>query len=133
MTALYTLAEIRAIEQAAAAQMAPGTLMRRAGQAAAILALRLLSHSQGERRTLVLAGPGNNGGDALEVATCLSHAGEYVSILLFADPARLAVFFPSLLFGWMRSRTRGIGAGVAFHAMCNIFSETLMRGYGFHG
>ena len=49
------------------------------------------------------------------------------------DPARLAVFFPSLLFGWMRSRTRGIGAGVAFHAICNIFSETLMRGYGFHG
>jgi membrane protease YdiL (CAAX protease family) len=48
------------------------------------------------------------------------------------DPARLAVFFPSLLFGWLRARTGGVGASVAFHAMCNLFSEMLMRGYGVH-
>ena len=46
-------------------------------------------------------------------------------------PARLAVFFPALLFGWLRARTGGIGAGVLFHALCNIFSATLARGYGF--
>ncbi len=46
------------------------------------------------------------------------------------SPARLAVFFPSLLFGWLRARTRGVGASVAFHAMCNVLSETLMKGYG---
>jgi membrane protease YdiL (CAAX protease family) len=45
------------------------------------------------------------------------------------EPARLAVFFPSLVFGWLRARTGGIGAGVAFHAGCNLFSELLSRGY----
>src|SRR5271165_4492589 len=88
MTALYTLAEIRAIEQSAIASLPPGTLMRRAGLAAANLALTLLPQTTGERRILVLAGPGNNGGDALEVAAGLCLAGEQVSILLFADPAR---------------------------------------------
>jgi membrane protease YdiL (CAAX protease family) len=40
------------------------------------------------------------------------------------------VFFPALVFGWMRARTGGIGAAVLFHALCNIFSATLARGYG---
>jgi membrane protease YdiL (CAAX protease family) len=44
-------------------------------------------------------------------------------------PARLAVFFPSLLFGWLRRRTGGIGAGVLFHAGCNILSHTLKQGF----
>ncbi len=46
------------------------------------------------------------------------------------DPARLAVFFPSLVFGWLRARTGGVGAPIAFHALCNLLSESLMRGYG---
>lgn len=45
-------------------------------------------------------------------------------------PARLAVFFPALLFGWMRAKTGGVGAGVVFHAFCNVFSEALGRGFG---
>lgn len=65
--------------------------------------------------------------------------GWLVSAIIFAVghflttpvPARLAVFFPALLFGWLRARTGGIGAGVLFHALCNIFSATLARGYGF--
>ena len=44
-------------------------------------------------------------------------------------PARLAVFFPGLLFGWMRARRGGIGAAVWFHAMCNLLAEMLTRGY----
>jgi membrane protease YdiL (CAAX protease family) len=48
------------------------------------------------------------------------------------DPARLAVFFPSLAFGWLRARTRGVGASVLFHASCNIFSELLGRGFGLY-
>jgi uncharacterized protein len=51
-------------------------------------------------------------------------------VLTIRHPARLAVFFPALLFGWMRARTRGIGASVLFHASCNLFSATLGRGYG---
>jgi membrane protease YdiL (CAAX protease family) len=46
------------------------------------------------------------------------------------SPTRLAVFFPSLLFGWLRARTRGVGASIAYHALCNAFSEVLGRGYG---
>jgi membrane protease YdiL (CAAX protease family) len=45
-------------------------------------------------------------------------------------PNRLAVFFPALLFGWLRSRTGGIGAAVAFHALCNLFSSYLQKSYG---
>lgn len=45
-------------------------------------------------------------------------------------PTRLAVFFPALVFGYLRARTGGIGAGVLFHASCNLFSATLARGYG---
>lgn len=51
-------------------------------------------------------------------------------VLTIRHPARLAVFFPALVFGWMRSRTGGVGAGVLFHAMCNLFSAMLGRGYG---
>ena len=51
-------------------------------------------------------------------------------LLTIRHPARLAVFFPALVFGWMRSRTGGVGASVLFHASCNIFSATLGRGYG---
>ena len=48
-------------------------------------------------------------------------------------PNRLAVFFPALLFGWIRARTGGIGAGVVFHALCNLFASFLARSYGFAG
>lgn len=53
--------------------------------------------------------------------------GHYLTI---QSPARLGVFFPALLFGWLRARTGGIGASVLFHAMCNLFSAGLARGYG---
>lgn len=45
------------------------------------------------------------------------------------QPARLAVFFPAIVFGWLRARTKGVGAGIAFHAMCNLFSEFLGKGF----
>lgn len=54
---------------------------------------------------------------------------------LLTEPylGRLAVFFPSLVFGWLRAKTGGIGAGVAFHAACNGFAWYLGRGYGLIG
>jgi membrane protease YdiL (CAAX protease family) len=51
-------------------------------------------------------------------------------VLTIRHPARLAVFFPALLFGWLRKRTGGVGAGVLFHASCNVLSALLGRGYG---
>jgi membrane protease YdiL (CAAX protease family) len=47
-------------------------------------------------------------------------------------PTRLAVFFPALLFGWLRARTGGIGASLTFHMLCNVYSQALGRGYGLY-
>ena len=85
--ALYTVAELRAIEQAAAARLPPGALMQRAGQAGANAALDLLPFATGRARVLVLAGPGNNGGDALETAAHLAYAGAQVHILHYEGSA----------------------------------------------
>jgi hydroxyethylthiazole kinase-like uncharacterized protein yjeF len=84
--ALYPANEIRAIEQAALATLPPGVLMQRAGKASAELALTLIGNVRAGARVLVLAGPGNNGGDALETAAHLAQAGLRVSVLLHADP-----------------------------------------------
>jgi len=64
---IYLTDEIRRIEQAAGEVDPP--LMERAGTAAAELAARLSSDRQ--KDILVLAGPGNNGGDARIAATLL--------------------------------------------------------------
>lgn len=66
-------------------------------------------------------------GPAILVTSVVFALGHLATI---HDPARLAVFFPSLVFGWLRQRTGGVGAGIAFHASCNLFSELL--GKGFH-
>ena len=44
-----------------------------------------------------------------------------------------AIFFPSLVFGWLRARTGGIVAGALFHAWCNITVSTLDALYGVNG
>jgi hydroxyethylthiazole kinase-like uncharacterized protein yjeF len=85
--ALYSAAEIRAIEQAAYATFPPGILMERAGAAAATWALELVTTAKDNARILILAGPGNNGGDALEAGWRLAQSGAEVIILSFADPA----------------------------------------------
>lgn len=46
-----------------------------------------------------------------------------------AHVARLAVFFPSLVFGWLRARSGGVGAAILFHATCNLYSAWLTDGY----
>ena len=46
-------------------------------------------------------------------------------LLVDFNPLRLAVFFPGLLFGWMRQATGSILAGVLFHAASNLCSELL--------
>ncbi len=52
-------------------------------------------------------------------------------LILDPRPERLAVFFPSLLFGYMRARTGSIMAGAIFHALCNVWIQGL--GYIYYG
>nr|WP_315259377.1 NAD(P)H-hydrate dehydratase [uncultured Duganella sp.] len=88
MNPLHTVAEIRAVERAAAATLPPGALMQRAGQSGANAALDLLPFATAQARVLVLAGPGDNGGDALEAAAHLSFAGAQVTLIHYppSDP-----------------------------------------------
>ena len=100
-TQLYSVAQIRVIEQAARAALPAGTLMRRAGEAAAACALAMLENRPGS--VLVLAGPGNNGGDALEVAANLAAAGQAVDVVHLAGAA------PSPETGAALQRARAAG------------------------
>jgi CAAX protease family protein len=68
-------------------------------------------------------------GPGLFVGAAIFAVGHVVTVHL---PTRLAVFFPALVFGWLRARTRGIGASVCFHTMCNVYSQALGRGYGMY-
>lgn len=67
-------------------------------------------------------------GSALVVTSTLFAVGHFATT---PDPARLAVFFPSLVFGFLRARTGGIGAAVVFHTLCNVLSAVLGVGFGF--
>jgi membrane protease YdiL (CAAX protease family) len=52
-----------------------------------------------------------------------------IHFIVDPQPARLAVFFPALLFGWTRAWRGGIGAALALHAMSNLYSEILARSW----
>ncbi len=67
-------------------------------------------------------------GPSILLTSALFAAGHLCTEL---DAGRLAVFFPSLVFGWLRARTRGVGAGIVFHALCNLFASYLGQSYGF--
>ena len=89
---LYTVAELRALEHAAQAALPPGTLMQRAGAAAAtIVAGRL---PEGRARVRVICGPGNNGGDGYVCALELARHGADVHCVALGpattDDARAA-------------------------------------------
>ena len=40
-------------------------------------------------------------------------------------PWRLAVFFPALLFGWLREKSGALPAGILYHASCNLLVMVL--------
>jgi hydroxyethylthiazole kinase-like uncharacterized protein yjeF len=80
---ILTVGEMAAADKAAIAAGAPGvTLMERAGAGVAEAVCARFS----PRRTLVLAGPGNNGGDAYVVARLLQAAGFEVRLEALAPP-----------------------------------------------
>lgn len=80
---LYSSAGLRAIERAAAGQ----PLMQRAGLAAAEYATALCAERGAS--VLVLAGPGNNGGDAFEMAAHLRERFFDIRVVFASDGERL--------------------------------------------
>jgi len=50
-------------------------------------------------------------------------------VLVDFNPQRFAVFFPALLFGWMRARSGSIWPGALYHALCNVLSDVLHSRY----
>lgn len=79
-TRILTSAELRLIEQ----RHADLPLMQRAGIAAAAIALEMLDGTP-----LIVAGPGNNGGDAFVLAHQLRSSGIEPVVLFTGDAARL--------------------------------------------
>lgn len=92
MAELLTAAEMKAIETAAMdADAVTGlTLMGRAG---AGVVSAIVQHwpdlAAGQRRAIILCGPGNNGGDGFVIARLLYEAGWRVEVFFFGHPGRL--------------------------------------------
>jgi ADP-dependent NAD(P)H-hydrate dehydratase / NAD(P)H-hydrate epimerase len=105
--ALLDAAQTRALEQRASVSLPPHTLMRRAGESVARLALALAPHAQ---RVWIAAGPGNNGGDGLEAAVHLRAWGKDVEVSLIGDAARLPVDAADAL---ARAQAAGVSIGVS--------------------
>lgn len=84
MKKLLRVKAIRAIEASHLARAPHDSLMLRAADAAGRLAMTLC---EGTGRVLVLAGPGNNGGDAWVTARKLQLAWYKVSVLADSEPA----------------------------------------------
>lgn len=88
-TPVFLTSQIREIEQIAFALPNPPKLMEKAGLAAAqMTADKLLTDVK--NRVLVLAGPGNNGGDAFVVARHLKEWEHHVTLVFTGDCRKLS-------------------------------------------
>lgn len=74
MRSAHTVEVVRAAERALMAEVPDGTLMQRAAAGLAVTCTRLLGHVYGSR-VVVLAGSGDNGGDALYAGARLAARG----------------------------------------------------------
>lgn len=98
MEPIYRSHEIRDIEARAVINPDTPTLMERAGLAAAIYARDHLL--QGKKRILVLAGPGNNGGDGFVAATHFRRWRFDVSVIFLGDESKLSKDARGALMEW---------------------------------
>ena len=85
---VYTTAQVRSLEQAALRLADRPRLMERAGLAAAEYARATTGDTA--RRVLVVAGPGNNGGDAFEVAVHLKQWFYRVTVVFAGERSKLS-------------------------------------------
>lgn len=96
---LHGLQTTRRLEQGAL--QAP-SLMQRAGEAVARLAMALAPHA---RQVWIAAGPGNNGGDGIEAALWLHRAGVNVNVGLASKPTQLPADAHA---AWQRASAAGV-------------------------
>ena len=88
-TPIYLAKEIRKLEKLATSTSVPTNLMEKAGLAAAEVVRDKLLTSE-KNKVLVLAGPGNNGGDAFVVARHLQEWWFKVTLIFTGVPAELS-------------------------------------------
>jgi len=105
--ALFDDAATRRIEQRAAAALPAHALMARAGVALARLARAVAPQA---RRVWIAAGPGNNGGDGLVLATALHRAGVEVGVTLVGHAAGRALP-PDAAWALAAARAAGVAIG----------------------
>jgi ADP-dependent NAD(P)H-hydrate dehydratase / NAD(P)H-hydrate epimerase len=138
MRTAHTVAAVRAAEQALMAKLPDGTLMQRAAAALASVCASLLSEVYGAR-VVVLAGSGDNGGDALYAAARL--AGRGADITAIAAGAKLHEAAAAELVARGGRLTAAVGsaaddqiAAAARHAIANadLIIDGL-TGIGGHG
>lgn len=101
----HSVAQIRRAEQLALAEGA--SLMPRAGAAAAAFAAERVGPGGS---ILAVAGPGNNGGDALEAATRLLALGLRVQVVLPSGPEKLPPDAARAWAGWLAAGGRTLAS-----------------------
>ncbi|HEU4708981.1 MAG TPA: NAD(P)H-hydrate epimerase, partial [Methylophilaceae bacterium] len=94
ITPLYLTSDIRRLEQTEAG----GSLMAKAGQALATLAMEI---AESDDPILIIAGPGNNGGDALVAARHLKQHWQQVIVVLVGDPKKLPADAAQAYQAWL--------------------------------
>ncbi len=117
---LYSAANTRSIEQAAAAQLPPHTLMQRAGLAVARLACAVAPHAQ---TIWVACGPGNNGGDGLEAAMHLQQWGRQPVVTWLGSEAHCP---PDARASLLRARAAGVAFATEPPAQCDLAIDALL-------
>ena len=98
-TPIYLAGEIRKLEKLATSTSVPINLMEKAGLAAAEVVRDKLLTSE-KNKVLVLAGPGNNGGDAFVVARHLQKWWFKVTLVFTGTPAELSSEAKNSMDAW---------------------------------
>ncbi len=127
MSALFPTDSLRRLEAAALSGLPPDTLMTRAAEAVAAATARLARTLAPGRPVLALAGPGNNGADALLAAALLRERGYACS----AVALRLAPPSSSDAAGaWRRAQAAGLRIEpVSTLVQLEEFCSVIARGY----
>jgi len=122
---LLTPAEMYHADRLAAAGVASLTLMENAGRAVAEEIVR----RYGARHTLVLCGPGNNGGDGFVVARYLERWGWPVRVALLGERQRLTGDAAVMAGKWPGKVEQGVAAGGAELIVDALFGAGLSKDF----